>query len=139
MRNLLFSIFIVALVLGTYYGYQFWDKQLNYTQVTASVLKIEKLCHLEKTTQFFKTNKRTKKTDSAPCSDIRNSAQKGAKYSGYKVVEDNFVDVTYSDADGAEHMATVRQDGHADGRPIAVGDQLPVLIDNDAPQYAQPL
>lgn len=119
---------LIAVGIGGFFLYDWYNKTANYAAASAVVTNVTTNCYLYK-----KRFKRRTTTNEAPCPVIKQIAETNPDYEGFEIRERTWVEYRY-DVDGLQHTSKHQQKKHKDGKEIAVGDTIKVLVSKTDPK-----
>lgn len=138
MRSFLLRVLLGGVIAAGAFGYQLYDRAVNYEPAMVQVTKVEELCYLEKTERVSRRRTRTITSDVAPCDIVRYAAQTEPDLEGFEVHRAQYVSYYYqSPVDGEWHEGRHEQDKKQDGSEIRPGDEISVLISLEDPSETQ--
>lgn len=121
---------LIAVLAAGVFGYTYYDKSANYHPVRATVTGVEQLCYLYKKGYKTKTT-----TNDLPCDVIKEVQARGEEYKDFEIRRKTMKTVSY-ELGGQTYTSRREPSMNDEGKPIAPGDAIKVLVSNEDPSKA---
>lgn len=137
MRSFLLRALFGGVIAAGVFGYQLYDRAVNYEPATVRVTNVEQLCYLEKK-ERRRRRTRTYRSDVAPCHIVQYAAKTDPEFEGFELQQTQYVSYTYrSPVDGEWYQGRHEQMAKDDGSAIRPGDEISVLVSVTDPTETQ--
>jgi len=131
MRLILCTLFVIFAVVVV--AYDQYDKKTNFQPVEARISGVDEQCYLEKVERNVLT-KTTLTSDLLRCEVAEALTRVHPKWQGYAIKQKIEVRFAYvSPVDRATHTASHQMSAYPNGRPLRVGEIIPVLASKVKP------
>ena len=131
MRLILCTLFVVFFVVVT--AYDQYDKKTNFNPVQARISAVDEQCYMENVERGIVT-KTTLTSDLLRCEIAQALTREHPKWYGYTIKQKIEVRFAYvSPVDRATHTASHQMSAYPNGRPLRVGEIIPVLASKIKP------
>lgn len=138
MRSFLQRALFGGVIAAGVFGYQLYDRAVNYQPTTVRVTNVEQLCYLEKRERASRRRTRVSTSDVAPCAIVEYAAKTNPDFEGFELHRTQYVSYNYrSPADGEWHQGRHEQLSKDDGSEIRPGDEISVLVSINDPEETQ--